>query len=98
LEIEYIIGYIVIPAGFIFDGASIPKSLRPIIGSEVDDRFLIAGLVHDWVYDKRCMLPLSREECDVLFLVLLLEYGTDPTLAHMMYWAVNLFGNQFYRR
>jgi len=95
---EYRIGYIVIPEGFIFDGASIPKSLRPFIGSEVDERFLIAAIVHDWIYDKKCHLPLTREECDVLFLYLLIENGTNKTLAHTMYWAVSIFGKQHYRR
>lgn len=77
--------------------ASIPESLKPIIGHETDDRFLIAGFVHDWLYDILCKLPLTREECDVIFLCLLIECGTNETLAHLMYWTVSVFGAQYYK-
>lgn len=36
-----------IPKGYCYDGASIPKIFWRVIGSNTDNRFLIAALVHD---------------------------------------------------
>ncbi len=94
---DYILGYITVPKGFIFDGASIPKMAQYIIGSNIDPRFLVAALVHDWLYNKECKLPLSRDEADALFMYILIEEGTDETLAYTMHWAVSTFGAKHYK-
>ncbi len=93
----YILGYITVPKGFIFDGASIPKSAQYIIGSNIDPKFLIAALIHDWLYSKKCKLPISKDEADALFMYILIEEGTNEALAFTMHWAVSTFGAKHYK-
>ncbi|MCP4788439.1 MAG: DUF1353 domain-containing protein [Fuerstiella sp.] len=38
---------VVVPAGFVFAGASIPRLFRAIIGPPIGSRHLLPAIVHD---------------------------------------------------
>ena len=50
----------VIPAGFVFDGASIPKFLRTFFSPV--GVLLIGGLVHDYAYKYKTLLKVNKKE------------------------------------
>ena len=51
----------IIPAGFVFDGASIPKFLRTFFSPV--GVLLIGGLVHDYMYKYTHCKPTSAKGC-----------------------------------
>ena len=57
----------VIPAGFKFDGASIPKFLHPFLSPQVGV-LLIGGLVHDYAYKYATLLRQGKKKPWVLLL------------------------------
>jgi len=77
-----------IPAGFIFDGASLPKPVWSIVGSPVGI-YLFAALVHDMLY---CSRALNRHEADHIFYDLLLRLGVPKIKASIFFNSVRLFG------
>jgi hypothetical protein len=48
---------ITIPAGFIYDGASVPRIVWTISGITPDGLIRAAALVHDWIYFHAGKLP-----------------------------------------
>jgi hypothetical protein len=76
----------VIPEGFETDLASVPKLLWWLI-PPFDDRFLIAALVHDFLY--RVEVPagkISRSDADGVFRRLMRLHGV-PRLQRSLMWA-----------
>ncbi len=63
---KFAYGLIVVPAGFISDGASIPRIFWPIIGDPWG-RYGKAAVLHDWLYQKQERYKKG------------LAYGTGPT-------------------
>jgi hypothetical protein len=55
---------LVIWAGFVFDGQSVPRLLWPIIGHPFSGRSIAAALVHDALY---CSELLPRADSDRIF-------------------------------
>ena len=83
-------GYeITVYKGFIFDGASIPKLFRGLIGSPFTGKYTVAALVHDALYASEA---LERQEADEIFLDLMKEYGVGYLKRYTMYWAVRAGG------
>lgn len=78
-----------IPAGYTFDGASIPRFFWRVIGSPFDPRFWAAALAHDWIY---LMHVLAREVADEIFRQLLIRSGAGRARARTMWSAVRGFG------
>lgn len=58
-------GCIVVPKGFITDGASIPRLFWVIIGSPFTGRYSRAALVHDYLYHTQ---QYTRSRSDRIFL------------------------------
>ena len=83
---------ITVPAGFIFDGASIPVGLRPIFPHGGAKFF--ASCIHDYAYKTGVV---SKERADALFLQAMLENGVEEWKANTMYAAVKLFGSSHYK-
>ena len=50
---------IIIPKGYINDGASVPRIAWSITGIRPDGLNRAAALVHDWIYDHRGRLPFG---------------------------------------
>ena len=49
-----------VPAGFIYDGASVPRLLWSVFGLRPDGLIRAAALVHDWIYRFAGQLPRGR--------------------------------------
>lgn len=84
VEAFHVVGTIV-PAGFQFDGASIPRPFWPIL-SPFDPRALRASLLHDFEYRRGPLVP--RKFADVKFRRRLIEDGISRPVAWAMYLAV----------
>lgn len=81
-----------IPAGYEFDGASIPPMFWDLIGEPDDEKFLIAALIHDFLYEKRWNRKLS----DATFRHFLESEGVWGFKATLMWAAVRIGGFAFY--
>jgi len=84
-------------AGFIHDGASIPRIVWPIIGMTQDGLLRGAALIHDALYrNGGIMEPIehvfTRKESDRIFYSLMAEAGVKPRRAYLAYLGVRLFG------
>lgn len=86
-------GLITVKAGFVTDGASIPKVFQNILGPFGE--YFQSALVHDWNYSPNNTI-YTRRECDDLFLEGM-EYLEVPFITRKaIYYAVRMFGWQFY--
>jgi hypothetical protein len=87
---DYVIapGWITIPKGYKWDGASIHRFLWPFAGSPFTPKFMRASLVHDYLYYR---MDVSGECNDLLFRSILLEDGVGKKLAYTMYYAVRVY-------
>ena len=81
----------VVPAGFEFDGASIPRLFRAPIGSPLDPETARTGCDHDFIY-KTQPEGWTRKEADLMFLCDLIEDGLPPDRAFLAYLGVRIFG------
>ena len=89
--VEYII-----PKGFTFDGASVPKFLATFLSPV--GVLLIGGLVHDYAYKyaglktKTAMLNLDQKQSDKIFRDINIEINGFYFLNYLAYWALRLGG------
>lgn len=89
----------VIPKGFVFDGASVPKFLASWLSPT--GVLLIGGLVHDYVYKYTMLLkknkkdtsePMTQKQADQLFRDINIEQNGFHLLNNLAYWALRLGG------
>jgi len=89
----------VIPAGFVFDGASVPKFLTSWLSPT--GVLLIGGLVHDFIYKyetlvlkgkKKVGSNFTQKEADQLFRDINIEQNGFHLLNYLAYWALRLGG------
>ena len=88
----------VIPAGFVFDGASIPKFLRTFFSPV--GVLLIGGLVHDYAYkyatlyksDGTTMGTIDQKKADEIFRDINIEQNGFHFLNYLAYWALRIGG------
>lgn len=89
----------IIPAGFQFDGASIPKFLASFLSPV--GVLLIGGLVHDYAYkysalkpsnDKDPILLLDQKKADEIFRDINIEINGFYFLNYLAYYALRLGG------
>ena len=91
--IEYII-----PAGFQFDGASIPKFLRTFFSPV--GVLLVGGLVHDYMYKyaalkrtgKGELLLVDQKKADQIFRDINIEVNGFYFINYLSYWSLRLGG------
>lgn len=83
----------VIPANFETDLASIPRIAWPILAPS-HSSLIKPAVVHDWFYRKTC--DFTRHETDLIFYHMLKNNGISTLKASMMYYAVRLFGWNYY--
>ncbi len=79
-----------VPAGFVSDGASIPKILWPILGSPIGNRHLPAAIVHDFL----CESATSYEQRvigDAVFFELLKRCDVPYWRRAAMYCGVRFY-------
>ena len=89
----------VIPAGFQFDGASIPKFLRTFFSPV--GVLLIGGLVHDYAYKYKTLLKVNKKEtmgeltqkrADEIFRDINIIVNGFYTMNRLAYWSLRLGG------
>ena len=89
----------VIPAGFQFDGASIPKFLRTFFSPV--GVLLIGGLVHDYMYkytackpaDKSgSLLLVDQKKADQIFRDINIEVNGFYFMNYLAYWSLRIGG------
>jgi hypothetical protein len=79
---------IIIPAGFLSDGLSIPKVFRGIFPQSPS--WMACGQLHDYGYRKDFPHDMTRKEVDLLFLYYMKMYGVGWLTRHTIYRAVRL--------
>ena len=89
----------VIPEGFQFDGASIPKFLRTFFSPV--GVLLIGGLVHDYAYKYKTLLKknkkttmgdLTQKQADEIFRDINIEINGFYLMNYLAYWSLRLGG------
>ena len=89
----------VIPAGFTFDGASIPKFLRTFFSPV--GVLLVGGLVHDYAYKyttlleknkKNTMDKLTQKRADEIFRDININVNGFYVMNHLAYYSLRLGG------
>ena len=89
----------VIPAGFQFDGASIPKFLRSFFSPV--GVLLIGGLVHDYAYKYKTLLKknkkdtmgeLTQKRADEIFRDINIIVNGFYTMNRLAYWSLRIGG------
>ena len=89
----------IIPAGFKFDGASIPKFLHPFLSPV--GVLLIGGLVHDYAYKYETLLKknktdtlgtISQKRADEIFRDIGIGVNGFYLMNYLAYWSLRLGG------
>ena len=89
----------VIPAGFQFDGASIPKFLRTFFSPV--GVLLIGGLVHDYAYKYKTLLKknkkdtmgeLTQKRADEIFRDINIIVNGFYSMNYLAYWSLRIGG------
>jgi len=89
----------VIPAGFTFDGASIPKFLHTWLSPT--GVLLMGGLVHDFAYKYATLLKINKKKtigtitqkkADEIFRDINIEVNGFYLLNYLAYWALRIGG------
>lgn len=82
-------GKIVVPEGFVINGASIPRFLWSIIGSPWSGRYAKGSGIHDWVYYDQ---TFTRKECDEIFLEIMVLDKVPAWKRFVIFRALRIFG------
>lgn len=81
-------------AGFVFDGASIPKFFWRVVGHPFSYKLLRSAVIHDIIYATEYF---SRSYCDDLFEEMLDYAGVSEIVEHSMYFAVRVGGGDVWK-
>lgn len=90
--------HVIIPRGYAFDGASIPRALWWLIGSPFEPDLMLAACVHDWYCDHTSDCYQSRVIGDAVFFALLARAGVARWRRVLMYLGVRLHSFWAYGR
>lgn len=95
------LGILIVPKGFITDGASIPRWAWPLVGPPLAGPHFKAAVVHDYLCDR------AKENNDygervladaVFYMVLYQTEGVPIWKRSIMYGAVRMWGRMTYKR
>lgn len=81
------------PAGFVTDGASVPRLLWRVVGHPMETPQIAAAVLHDWRYSTG---DVPRADADALFREDLAAVGVGFARRWLFYFAVRLFGRRRY--
>jgi hypothetical protein len=81
----------VIPKGYCYDGATIPRIFWRVIGSNTDNAFLIAALVHDTLCENHGYIDNDRQLSTDVFVALLQESEVPGYKRFLMKHSVNMY-------
>ena len=82
---------VVVPKGFLTDGASIPRFLWRVCGHPMGTQRVIPAIVHDAIY-AGAIAGFTRKEADQIYADALVELGFPKRKARLEYAALRLFG------
>ena len=82
-----------VPAGFEFDGASVPALLQLGVFSSGDTRVLDGALGHDFIY-RTHPKDWTRKRADEFFYKSIRDNGISWWRAKKAYWGLRLFGHK----
>lgn len=88
-----LIGYdvlIEVGAGYLFDGATIPRWLWPLAGAPMEPPHDAAALIHDWLY--ACQI-LPKRQADWIYAQVLAQAGYAYWRVAAEWLSVLLFGD-----
>lgn len=98
LHTDYTYEGFTVPAGFEYDGASVPRLLWTLIGLLPDGLHRPAALIHDYLYSQggqatRYNLPFTydRDYADRMFRRMLIDLDIMTWRTTLMYWGVHFF-------
>ena len=84
-----------IPKGYCFDGASVPRFFWRVIGSNTDNKFLIAALIHDVLCENHNYVDYDRKFSTKVFDALLKAGGVNSLKRFFMKNSVDIFQHFF---
>ena len=87
----------VVPKGYCYDGASIPRVFWRLIGSNTDNKFLIPALVHDVLCEHHEYIDNDRAFSTKVFNTLLESSGVNCFKRFWMKQSVDCFQALFCR-
>lgn len=80
-----------IPKGYCFDGATVPRFFWRVIGSNTDNKFLIAALIHDVLCENHDYVNNDRKFSTQVFNALLEVSEVYPFKRFLMKNSVDFF-------
>jgi hypothetical protein len=83
---------VVVPEGYLSDGASVPRILWRLLSPPIDPITLTPSIVHDWLYDHGSALGLTRIEADEWYADALYSNGYAAWRTMLTYVGVRLGG------
>ena len=84
-----------IPKGYCFDGASVPRFFWRIIGSNTDNKFLVAAMVHDYMCENHGCINSDRKLSTYVFNALLTVSEVGKFKRFLMKNSVDIFQRYF---
>lgn len=85
-------GDLEVPAGFVTDLASIPRSLRNLPFLDPDGVSRRPAAMHDWLYDSKGGRAHGKDFADSFLRAALLAEGASSSTAWAFYYGVHMFG------
>lgn len=82
----------VVPAGFITDGASIPRFFWSLVGSPFTGKYVEVAILHDYLYSGA--IDISFKEANRIFYKGMRKADVNKVKAYLMYKAVSFFGKK----
>lgn len=80
---------VTIKAGFIFDGASVPRALWRVCGHPMSVPRVVAALVHDWLYSAHVC---EREDADEVYYTLCRMVDINWFDSQVQFWTLRACG------
>lgn len=84
-----------IPKGYCFDGASVPRFFWRVIGSNTDNKFLVAAMIHDYMCENHSCIGNDRALSTIVFNSLLEVSGVGKFKRFCMKKSVDIFQKCF---
>lgn len=84
----------VVPAGFVSDGASIPKIFWPVITSPFNPKIIRGAIIHDYLYRVHVV---SRRVADEKLRSVIISDGFPKETSETVFSAVRVGGKSAYK-
>lgn len=90
-----------VPVGFETDFASVPRifwSIFPPQGAGKKQDYCKPSVLHDFLYDTTCAIPMSRKEADDIFFEAMSALKVNKACKYILYYSVRWFGKSRFRK